>query len=214
MTASIKFCGITRTSDASHAAKLGARFVGAILTDSPRRVSPATARQIYAAAGSEIRGVAVFRNERIEDVVALGRDAGAQVLQIHRQWTATELARLKTEFAGEIWTVVDAEPGSEGKAPLPDEDTLADGVLIDSAVNGKSGGTGKPLQWEYLTQLAAAVRRGRQLILAGGLTPSNVADAIDALAPDVVDVSSGIESAPGIKDLSAMESFARAVSGR
>jgi phosphoribosylanthranilate isomerase len=214
MTASIKFCGITRPADASHAAAVGARFVGAILTDSLRRVSPEIAREIYSAAGEAVHGVAVFRNEEIDEALSVAAEARARVVQIHRRLTAADLSRLRAEFDGEIWTVVDAEPGNESEVPAPDEDTLADGVLIDAAVRGKSGGTGTPLDWPNLADLASKIRRGRRLILGGGLNARNVADAISAVEPDVVDVSSGIESAPGIKDPDAMESFARAVSSR
>lgn len=211
MTTAIKFCGITRPSDAGHAARVGARFVGVILTDSPRRVSPGKAREIYSAAGTAVSGVAVFRNETTEDIAAVSAQSGAAVVQIHRAVGAAELEWLRSEFEGEIWTVVDAEPGNESSARAPADEYLGDGVLIDASVRGKSGGTGTTLNWSSLAPIVSRVRRGRLLILAGGLTPLNVADAIMALGPDVVDVSSGIESSTGIKDPAAMEEFARAV---
>ncbi|HEY8164722.1 MAG TPA: phosphoribosylanthranilate isomerase [Gemmatimonadaceae bacterium] len=210
MTA-IKFCGITRTDDARQAARLGARFVGAILTQSPRRVSAGAAREIYSAAGNGIAGVAVFRNEDIEEIVALSNEAGARVIQIHRRLTAAELARIRDQFDGQIWTVLDVEPGREANA-YTGRGANADGVLIDASRDGRSGGTGTALNWPSLAPIAATVRPGHTLIIAGGLTPENVVDAISALEPDVVDVSSGVESAPGMKDHSMMEAFARAVS--
>jgi phosphoribosylanthranilate isomerase len=209
----MKFCGITRPSDAGHAARVGARFVGAILTDSPRRVSAAKAREIYSAAGTAVGGVAVFRNETPVEIAALSAQSGATVVQIHRAVDAAELEWLRTEFEGEIWTVLEAEPRNESSARPPAEDSLGDGVLIDASVRGKSGGTGKALDWASLAPIVSHVRRGRRFILAGGLTPLNVVDAIMSLGPDVVDVSSGVESSPGIKDPAAMEEFTLAVQG-
>ncbi len=92
-----------------------------------------------------------------------------------------------------------------------DSQPFGDGLLIDSSIGEKSGGTGRPIEWRAIASKVEAARGARRLIVAGGLTPLNVGAAIAALRPDVVDVSSGVESAPGIKDPALMEQFALAV---
>jgi phosphoribosylanthranilate isomerase len=99
----------------------------------------------------------------------------------------------------------------------PEADSLfgaADAVLLDARVDGSLGGSGIAVSWAAIALQVDAVRRGRRLVLAGGLRPENVAAAVETLAPDVLDVSSGVESAPGIKDHARMRAFAAAASGR
>jgi phosphoribosylanthranilate isomerase len=206
----IKFCGITRRADARKASELGAGYVGAILTESARRISPRSARDIYREAGERVRGVAVFRDEDIDEIAAAAEESGASIVQVHRAMSADDLSRLRSLFDGDIWTVVDVSPGEESKLRTADTH-LGEGVLIDASVAGKSGGTGKPLDWQSLSSMVTRVRAGHLLIVAGGLNPSNVSAAIASLGPDVVDVSSGVESSPGMKDPVLMEQFANAV---
>ena len=131
----------------------------------------------------------------------LARSAGIGVIQMHGDPDAGDVAALRRTFDGRIWAVVrvtDALP--------PDADALAgaaDALLIDARAPGALGGSGLRLNWDALAESVDALRRdvpGRPIVLAGGLTADNVAEAVATLAPDVVDVSSGVETSPGIKD--------------
>ena len=131
----------------------------------------------------------------------LARSAGIDVIQMHGDPAAGDVAALRRTFDGRIWAVVrvtDALP--------PDADALAgaaDALLIDAHVPGTLGGSGVRVDWHALAESVNTLRRhvpGRPIVLAGGLTADNVAEAVATLAPDVVDVSSGVETSPGIKD--------------
>ncbi|MEO7502703.1 MAG: phosphoribosylanthranilate isomerase [Gemmatimonadaceae bacterium] len=207
----IKFCGMTRPEDASAAARLGAAYVGAIFATSPRQIDEATALSVFGAAGSGIASVAVFSGGAIEDIAAVATRVSADVIQLHGDVGPATIEALRARFPGRIWAVASVDP--DGALANPHLDELAreaDAILFDTRVSGKTGGTGVTFNW---TQLAATVERIRHetsVVLAGGLDAGNVAAAIRALQPDVVDVSSGVEAAPGIKDHSRMLAFAEA----
>lgn len=208
MTTAMKFCGITRAEDAGFAAELGAAYVGAIFTDSPRRVSPAAAAGIWTAAPA-LGKVGVFGGASVDEILAAADESGLDVIQLHGGVHDAVIERLRTSFRGEIWSVV--RIGEAGALTVAGESAHADAVLVDSYSESGLGGTGRTFDWE---REAAAIRRlvgEKRLIVAGGLDADNVASAIRALAPDVVDVSSGVESSPGVKDHARMRAFAAAV---
>ena len=208
----VKFCGITRPADASTAARLGAAYVGVIFADSPRRVDETAARAVFEAAGNGVGHVAVFGDGSIEDIAARASEIGADIVQLHAASGATAVDELRRKFRGRIWAVVSVDPHSHSLPPeAGDLAAAADAVLLDARVGGRSGGTGRTLHWDALFASVADLSERTELILAGGLTPENVATAIGAMRPDVVDVSSGVESSPGVKDPQRMEAFAEAV---
>lgn len=209
----IKFCGMTRARDAALAAELGASHVGVIFAESSRRVTAEQARDVFAASG-DLRRVGVFGHAGIaaEEVLGHARDLRLDVLQLHGGFLPDDVMRLRDGFDGELWTVI---PVDQHAAGLPDGwDRLADvsdALLIDTSVRGASGGTGTPFDWNAS---APSIRRAAAqipIVLAGGLNPENVVEAIEILRPGMVDVSSGIESAPGMKDPARMRAFADAV---
>lgn len=204
----MKFCGITRAGDARCAAELGAAYVGSIFTDSPRRVHPADAAEIWAAA-PDPKKVGVFGDASVDEILAAADASGLDVIQLHGGAPDGVIARLRPSFSGEIWSVI--RIGEAGALSVAGESADADAILVDSYSESGLGGTGRTFDWE---REAAAIRRligDKRLIVAGGLDPDNVAGAIRALAPDVVDVSSGVESSPGVKDHARMLAFANAV---
>lgn len=208
----IKFCGITRAEDASAAARLGASYVGAIFATSPRQVDEPTARAVFSASGSGIGKVAVFAGGAIENIAAAAARVAADVVQLHGDIGPAAIEALRARFAGKIWAVSSVDP--DGVPVSPHLDSLAseaDAIVFDTRVSGKSGGTGVPFDWTHLADTVERVRQESTIVLAGGLDAGNVAAAIRALQPDVVDVSSGIEASPGIKDHSRMLAFAEAV---
>ncbi len=213
MTA-VKFCGLTRPVDADYAAALGAAYVGVIFAGGPRTLTPAEASKVMAAVprGGPKR-VGVFSGTAPNEIARSADQIPLDVVQLHVQPGAAgadEVAAVARCAARPLWAVLRCE---EGRVPEHASKlaVYADALLIDAHVPGKLGGTGVALAWETLAEAVAAVRGTQPLVLAGGLTPDNVARAISALRPDVVDVSSGVERAPGVKDHGRMRAFMDAV---
>lgn len=208
MTVEIKFCGLTRLEDASFAASLGASYVGAIFAGGPRKVTPERAAELFTAAGGAARHVGVFGAERPDDVARTAGIAALDVVQLHGDPTADHVTAVRARCEIPIWAVVRVASGS-AEARLAELDAVADAIVLDAFVPGRLGGTGTPFDWRR----AAAWARPRhaRLVVAGGLGAHNVREAIRWLSPAIVDVSSGVESAPGIKDHERMRAFVQAV---
>jgi phosphoribosylanthranilate isomerase len=208
----VKFCGLTREDDVREAVRLGAAYVGAIMTESPRRVSPQRAFDLFSAIdGERPKSVGVFGNESVEDILRASGTAGVDVVQLHGNSIVDEsaLSRIRSEIGAEVWRVM--RVGQDGiireYLSLPG----ANGFVMDTSSQGLLGGTGRAFPWHRVTDVVRGLRGAGKFILAGGLRPENVREAIEVLAPDVVDVSSGVESQPGIKDHARMAAFINAV---
>jgi phosphoribosylanthranilate isomerase len=206
--ADIKFCGLTRAADARYAAELGAAYLGVIFAGGPRHLSLERAVGVLAGVRGP-RRVGVFARQAPDEIAATARAVGLDVIQLHADPTPDDVESVRHATALPIWAAVRVK-GGELPGPLAELAAAADGLLLDARVEGALGGTGQTLDWGSLR-----LPRGRaRIILAGGLTPANVRQALSALAADTVDVSSGIESAPGIKDHALMRAFADAVRSR
>lgn len=213
--ADIKFCGLTREEDAQFARQCGARYAGVILATGPRSITPERASRVLDAmctvAGSDgIGRVGVFGPVSGRLLGPMAREVSLDIVQLHGDPDSAMVADARAETGLPVWAVVRLSGAElpEGFAELAE---AADAVVLDARVAGKLGGTGVPLDWNALANTFRSVTRPDRLVLAGGLTPANVAAAIRALDPDVVDVSSGVESLPGIKDHVRMREFADAV---
>jgi phosphoribosylanthranilate isomerase len=191
----IKFCGMTREADVAFAAALGVDALGFVLWQgSPRHVTFARLDDLLRGVPDTVTPVAVFVRPTSDDV-ARALSAGIRVAQIHGGAPAAPVdceCWLATSFSAE-----------DGATAHADGDTL----LLDAHDSERHGGTGRTIDWERAAQVAAR----RRVILAGGLTPENVGNAIRTVRPYGVDVASGIEREPGIKDRGAMERFVLAV---
>ena len=212
MLARIKFCGLTRAEDAAYAAELGASFVGVIFAESPRRLEPVAAKPVLAAAGSTVKRVGVFGTNSPDEIESVVEQLGLDVIQLHADPTGADVLALRERFKGDIWAAVRV-----GDGHMPDDAQVlleaADAIVLDARSQHLLGGTGQALPWSELAGDLARIRGGVSVVLAGGLTPENVGTAIRTLAPDVVDVSSGVETSPGVKDHRLMKAFANAVAG-
>ncbi|HTR79805.1 MAG TPA: phosphoribosylanthranilate isomerase [Gemmatimonadaceae bacterium] len=214
--AEIKFCGMTRKEDVLEAVALGVAYVGVIFAGGPRDISQDTAARILADVRAPTRRVAVFADQDVETIAEAVRVLELDVVQLHTRATGDRVRAIRERAGAHVWAVVCL---SGTVLPLEDElrDRLdsADGLMIDArkpgSAAGSLGGTGVALPWRELAGPLGSWRARLPLILAGGLRPENVGDAIAALSPDVVDVSSGIESAPGVKNHERMRSFVGAV---
>lgn len=208
----VKFCGMTREEDVQAAVDVGAKFVGTVMTESQRRVTPDRAKSLFAVlGGTPVKSVGVFGDESVDDVIDAARLAGCDVVQLHgRDHRPDDADRLRNELDVDVWQVVRVGPEGVVRADR-DGASGADGVLLDTFALSALGGTGQPFDWEAVAGDVRDLRFGRCLIIAGGLRPDNVRGAIERLAPNVVDVSSGVESMPGVKDHQKMAEFMSAV---
>ena len=207
----IKFCGLTRPGDAAIAAELGATHGGVVLAPGSRQVSARRALDILDAAPG-LRRVGVFRHARVDELLRDATTARLDVVQLHGGFSIAEVAAIRAAFDGELWTVVPvAADGPQLSPEWPAIAEEADAVLLDTSVMGSSGGTGVTFHWQSVKPFAEALSRRTRVIVAGGLTASNVAEMIKTLGPAIADVSSGVEASPGIKDRTLMAAFAEAV---
>lgn len=217
MAVEVKFCGLTRPADAALGARLGARYLGVILTESPRRVTAEQATALFSAAEEEgsPRRVGVFGGEPPEDVARHAQAIGLQIVQLHADPTAEQVRAVRSRFGGEIW----AARRLRGAA-VPDDiseiASVADRVLFDARPSRGStlGGSGESFDWEALAAALNGLTPAIDFVLAGGLRPANVVRAVELLQPSVVDVSSGVEEQPGIKDPRLMKAFVYALAVR
>ena len=208
MPVEIKFCGLTRAADADYAASLGAAYVGVIFAESPRHVEPGAATAVLAGVRQRARTVGVFGREAAETIAALASDLGLDVVQLHGDPTPDTVERVRSGFGGAVWAAARIE-GTTLPHSTAGLLAVADAVVLDAKVAGQLGGTGHSFDWDAIARTLD--HRRARLVLAGGLSPENVARAVRIIAPDVVDVSSGVESAPGIKDHARMRAFRDAV---
>jgi phosphoribosylanthranilate isomerase len=176
--------------------------------DTGSRIVPERAAELFAAAGDTVRRVGVFGADEPREVARVAGIAAVHVVQLHGDPDAEYVRRVRAECGAEIWAVVRVANGSTG-ARIAELDSEADAIVLDALVPGRLGGTGTSFDW----RLAATWTRPRhaRLVVAGGLGEHNVGEAIRLLDPQVVDVSSGVESAPGIKDHERMQAFADAI---
>ena len=206
----VKFCGLTRPEDAARGAALGARYLGVIFAGGPRLLTAERARALFDAAPGTYGRVGVFGTQPLAEVVRTAGEVGLDGVQLHGDPDPATVAELRTRFHGRIWAVA-----RTAGVVLPDGlDVLfatADAVVLDARVEGALGGTGVALDWERIAAALDGPRAGGNLVLAGGLTAANVARAVRLLEPDVVDVSSGVERSPGIKDPIRMDAFVAAL---
>jgi len=196
----IKICGVTTLADAEHVVRSGASAIGLnFVHGSKRRISLNDARPIVDAVRGRIELVAVVSNPTDREVAEL-RDLGMDFLQLHGEEPAERVSRLLPR----AFKAVPIEDAADARraASFPGER-----LLVDTKVSGASGGTGKVFDWQLVTDLT----RTRQLILAGGLTPKNVAAAVRVLGPWGVDTASGVELLPGVKDAELVTAFVDAV---
>jgi phosphoribosylanthranilate isomerase len=207
----VKFCGLRRAEDAAEAVRLGAGYVGVIFAGGPRLVTIDQARTVLAATrdSDHVRRVGVFGADTPAAIARVVAEVGLDVVQLSADPDAETVDAVRGATGVEVWAAVRCT--TEFPPSASALFAHADAVLIDTKVDGKLGGTGQTLPWENFAQArSAAYMSGRRLVLAGGLTPANVAQAIAVLQPDVVDVSSGVETAPGIKDHERMRAFLEA----
>jgi len=204
-----KICGLTRAQDAAVAVAAGADYLGVVFAGSPRRVTTQAAAEVKAAAGV-IPVFGVFGEQSVDEILRISRAATLAGAQLHGAYRREDAARLRAQGL-QVWRVVRLA-GSGDLGILRESAVDADAVLVEPRVAHATGGTGIPLDLA-LARDARARLAGGTMVLAGGLTPETVAAAVALVRPDIVDVSSGVERLPGIKDPDKIARFLEAVVG-
>jgi phosphoribosylanthranilate isomerase len=200
----VKVCGLTTAEDAAACAVHGLWGIGVVFAaGSPREVDAATAAKVLAAVPEGVARVGVFVGEAPARMAALARQVGLTHLQVHGECDPDEVRAAAGLPVIQGIGVRDAASLERARA------SAADLVLLDAAVAGLHGGTGATFDWSLVGEGAL----GRPFGLAGGLRPENVAAATSLLHPALVDVSTGVERAPGRKDPELVRAFVAAVAG-
>ena len=196
----IKICGITNVEDALLACELGAHAIGLNLYEkSPRCISPFTASKIIAKLPPFVAAIGVFVNWQAAPVASLAKALGLAAAQLH----GDEPPKLVSEVAKKVPVIKALHAGKGSALPPFAKYRGVTAILLDAPHSGQYGGTGCTADWT-LSQTAA---KSHRILLAGGLTPQNVAEAIFAVRPYAVDVTSGVESKPGKKDPGKLRAF-------
>ncbi len=186
MSVFVKICGLTTPEGVAAAVKAGADAVGFVFSPSPRRLSPSRARELASAVPSDMRRVAVFRHP-----------PPGWIAEVLEEFPADWVQSDASDLSGIDLGGAEALPVFRSGAPLPE--WLPELLLFE----GPDSGTGRVADWVSAAELA----RRTQVILAGGLDPANLGDAYERVRPWGLDVSSGVEAAPGVKDPSLVEAF-------
>ena len=213
----IKICATTNLDDARGALDAGANALGFILTESPRQIAPEKAAEIIAALPPSIEKIGVVVNESPEALAKLATDTGLTGLQLQGDEPAEQLPEyrralglrkiIKTLQARELL----ADPAKLEAYLLVRESY--DGILLDSGSAATRGGTGQTFDWNAMLPLVERIKEVMPVVIAGGLNPENVAEAVRLFDPCGVDVVSGVEREVGRKDAAKMRAFVEAARG-
>jgi len=199
----VKICGLRRLDDALLACELGADAIGFVFwPDSPRFIDPHRARHIVSRLPPFVTAVGVFVNQTVDYVSAVAGVAKLGAVQLHGDEALASYDRSPLRIIKAL-AVTDTFDVGSALDSVPARMT----VLLDAHDPVRRGGTGRSIDWKVATTAA----RSRPIVLSGGLTADNVAEAIAEVNPYAVDVSSGVESAPGLKDADALRRFFAAV---
>ena len=200
----VKVCGITTAEQAVQVAEAGADAIGLVMAKSPRQVDTAKVLEIVKAIPPFVQTVAVFVNPSEDEVKEALYDFGIDIIQLH----GIESPNFCENFSAKVikaWRI----KGTDDIAQLKEYESCVRGFLLDAWDPHQAGGTGKTFDWVLGTEAVKAL--SKPVILAGGLGPENVKDAIEMVRPWGVDASSSLEEAPGIKDLNKVKAFVEAV---
>jgi phosphoribosylanthranilate isomerase len=214
----IKICGNTTLEDAQLAADCGADAVGFVFAQSPRRVTTGQVREITPLLPAKLEKIGVFVDAECSEIALTVLECGLTGVQLHASFDSGLTLRLRDRFAAlppgrevKILQVLHFGPGFREQLNLLRSSGTADAVLVDSRSAQAAGGTGTSFNWSAARK--SFVGFSLPMIAAGGLRPENVLEAIQMLRPWGVDVSSGVEAAPGKKDPDRVRAFVAAARG-
>ena len=203
----VKICGLTRQEDAGAASEAGADYLGAILSPGFTRSVDVDLAAGFAQGPTIL--VAVFVDETVEEAARLATRAGADVIQLHGVESPAFVRDLRDAGSWDIWKALKVRGVPDVEVALEEYAGAVDGLLLDGWHSARGGGAGVRFPWDALAELCRDFPADLTFVAAGGLGPDSVGGMVERLAPDVVDVSSGVELRPGVKDHAAVESFIR-----
>ena len=195
----IKICGLQTIQDIEIINDLAVDYVGFVFAPSQRKISPKKAKELKQRLRSDIKTVGIFVNEEISKVNQLAKNCLLDIVQLHGE----EPPAYCSQIVRPVWKSLSI--GSLEDVARHQDYSLVSGILLDTFIPGLAGGSGQTFDWDMASGLSR-----EKLILAGGLSPSNVLQAIQKVRPHVVDVSSGVET-KGIKDRVKIQAFIRSV---
>ena len=201
-----KICGVTNEADLQAVADAGADAVGIVTevtVDTPREVAPDRAADLVAAAPPFLSTVLVSMPDTATRAVELAGAVAPDAIQLHGEFDDEDVRYVRRETRADVITAVDADDADRVRG----YDGVADAILLDSTTEDGAGGTGETHDWHAARALVDDL--ATPVVLAGGLSPENVADAARAVEPYAVDVSSGVERSGGEKDHAAITAFVR-----
>ena len=211
----VKFCANTNLDDALRAVELGADAVGFVFAPSKRQVTPAQVAEITTLLPLDVERVGVFTDHTPQAIADAVRQASLTAVQLHGGVEVERATELRTLLGPDIplihtvaWVIGDDDASADDVRHQLNMLTAGDRVLIDAKYGAVSGGLGLSFDWQRAAGVLSEFPSLR-IIVAGGLRPENVAEAIATLKPYGVDVASGVERAPGQKDPEKLESFIR-----
>ncbi len=198
----VKICGLTTLEDARFASGALADYLGFIFyPDSPRYVDPAKAGAII----NWLEGpqkVGVFVNQPLDDVNSIARRTGIDLVQLHGN-ESPEYCELVEKPVIKVFHITEGKKTDELKTEMEPYIEVVDWFLFDTKTDGQWGGTGKTFDWNILKDISDE----KPFFLSGGLNPNNIRNAIETVQPTAVDLSSGLEESPGLKDFDKVERF-------
>ena len=208
----VKICGITTPEDALVAQELGADYLGMILSQGfSRSILPDEAVDIGLVAETPL--VAVLVDESLDEAQRIAELSGASVIQLHGEENVEYVEELRRRGMWTIWKAVRVRDPEDVTRAVEGLGTSVDGLLLDGWHPDRPGGSGVSFSWEGVRVMRDQIPSALKVIVAGGLTPGNVADAVRALRPDVVDVVSGVELNIRRKDPERIGAFVRNARG-
>ncbi len=202
----IKICGLTRMEDIDSVNRYQPEYIGFIFAPKSRRyVTPEKAKQLAAGLKCGIQSVGVFTQTDVDEIIRIAESVPLNVVQLHGMQSENMVQDLRNALPEgvQIWYCVAAKNGT---VVFPELDHIVDLWLVDTAAGGSFGGTGKTFDW----MKAKTFLQDRKIILAGGLNPENIAQAVSCLHPYAVDVSTGVET-NGFKEEEKIKQFVTAV---
>ena len=201
----VKICGVTREADREAVVAAGADAVGVIAdvpVDTPREVTAERAGDLVATVPPLVTSVLVTMPDSVQGAVTLQREVAADALQVHATLPPEKVGGLRARVDASVVAAVDVDDDLAGYA------AVADALLVDSTDEQGGGGTGETVDWERTRERVADLEV--PVVLAGGLTPDNVAAAIETVDPFAVDTATGVEREGGVKDHDAVRAFVSA----
>ncbi len=213
----IKVCGITNIKDALSCAKCGVDGLGFIFCKSKRHITPDHAGLIIRQIDNNIFKVGVFQNQTVSQVAKTAEISGINFIQLHGNEDIEYIKNLKI-LTKDLYQIIKVIPIDDSSSILKDNDLKiwdrwpVSFFLLDTKVKDQCGGLGRTFPWKFAAQFSESVKT--PYFLAGGIGPDNIKEALNILSPWAVDVNSGVEKAPGIKDIKKVEQAVRIIKER